>query len=67
MPRRPKLVAIQTLVPTYLKEDLRTVGRSKRRSLSAFVAEILMEWYHEDYKKSFKENEEHGSEEKIES
>ena len=63
MPRRPKLVAIQTLVPTYLKEDLRTVGRSKRRSLSAFVAEILMEWYHEDYQ----EKKDHGtSEEKIE-
>ncbi len=41
MPRKPKLVAVTALVPTYTKECLKRQAKRERRTLSGLCREIL--------------------------
>ncbi len=72
MSRKPKLAAVTTLVPKYLREELQSAARSSRRSLSAYTSGILITWYqyHTKHKVAGdispqERNNEHGKEEKT--
>lgn len=61
MSRKPKLVKCQTLIPSGLMEEIIVTANKHRRSVSSFVAGIIIEWSN----KSKKEQEENGKDKEI--
>lgn len=41
MPRRPKLVAVTALVPTYIRDALKRRAKREHRTLSAYISNVL--------------------------
>ncbi len=56
MPRKPKLVAITALVPTYMRDHLKRQAKRERRTVSGLCRDILQ------YSIPRKEKENYGEE-----
>jgi hypothetical protein len=54
MARKPKLVPITALVPTYIRDLLKRLAKGEHRTLSAFVGTILI--YHPLIRKELVDN-----------
>ena len=59
MARKPKLVAVTALVPTYIRDALKRQAKGERRTLSAYVGNLII--YH-PYTPWGRKVEEHGEE-----
>lgn len=42
MPRKPKLVAVTALIPTYIRDNLKRLAKEERRTLSAYVGNLII-------------------------
>jgi hypothetical protein len=49
MARKPKLVAVTALVPTYIRDLLKRLAKGERRTLSAYVGNLII--YHPQVQK----------------
>ncbi len=60
MARKPKLVAVTALVPTYIRESLKRQAKGERRTLSAYVGNLII-----NHPRTEREVKDYGSKEKT--